>query len=64
MILGGGTELDDISSGDEDNDDYEAGDELVPANLICDELDCDHSAESLECNYNKQHRSSVNKISY
>ena len=63
-ILGGGTELDDISSGDEDNDDYDVDEELAQANLICDDPDCDHSLEKETCSYNKPNNSfSANKIS-
>ena len=63
-ILGGGTELDDISSGDEDNDDYDVDEELAQANLICDDPDCDHSLERETCCYNKPNNSlSTNKIS-
>ena len=36
----------------------------MPDNFICDELDCDHTLENPECNYNKPRQSySVNKIS-
>ena len=36
----------------------------MAANLICDDLDCDHALERQDCNYNKSHHSySVNKSS-
>ena len=63
-IVGGGTELDDISSADEDNDEYDIDEELVQANLICDQPECDHSLERESCSYNKPNNSfSANKIS-
>ena len=65
IFLGGGTELDDISSGDEENDDYDVDEELVPsANSICDEPDCDHTPERNQCSYNiPSHSNATNKIS-
>ena len=63
LFVGGGTELDDISSGDEDNDDYDVDEELAQANLICDEPDCDHSLDRETCLYNKPNNSfSTNKV--
>ena len=59
-FLGGGTELDDISSGDEDNEEFDVDDELVSANFICDEPECDHTPERKNCNLNIPNHSDPN----
>ena len=52
--------MDDISSGDEDNEEFDVDDELVSANLICDEPECDHTPERKNCNLNIPNHSDPN----
>ena len=47
---GGGPELDDISSADEDDEyDEDLDNEVVSAQPICDDPDCDHTPEKPNC---------------
>ena len=47
-LIGDGQELDDISSGDEEDDDVD-GIEMGGPQQICEDLDCDHTIPGYRC---------------
>ena len=51
--------MDDISSGDEDDDDVD-GIEIIRPQQICDDPDCDHTSERTQCK--NQFQTKVHKI--